>query len=94
MPRRGAPSPPFFDPCRDFLWISPGIAAQLGGLPFQRLVELPLARALQDASDLGEQISTASGELAQLLHRGRVFGLGQVAPLGVVLRLAGQLGDE
>ena len=71
---------------------SPGRAVQLCRLPGQRLVKLPLAGALEDPGNLGEQVGPASGELAQLPHRGRVFRPGQVASPGAVPRFPRQLG--
>jgi hypothetical protein len=86
--------PPFLDPRRNHLRVGPGVTAQLCSLSCQRSTELSLARALEDPGDLGKQVSTASGELAQLVHLGRVLSLGQITPPGVTPRLPRELSDE
>jgi hypothetical protein len=53
-----------------------------------------LGRALEDPSDLGQQIGKARGQRAQLGHRGGLLIGGQFPPAGPVAGLARQLGDE
>jgi hypothetical protein len=65
-----------------------------GGLPVQRLGQLPLGRALEDPGDLGEQVGAPGGQVPQLGHRGIVLGLGEVPPPGVALRCAHELCGE
>ena len=47
-------------------------------------VELALAKALQDACDVSQEIGPVSGELAKLGNGGGVLGLGQLAPARVM----------
>jgi hypothetical protein len=70
------------------------LPAQPGGLPGSRLVQPAFRGALEYAGDLGEQVGAAAREVAQRGHRGVLLVGGEVAPPGVVLRLAGQLGYE
>jgi hypothetical protein len=60
----------------------------------ERLVQLPLARALDDPGDLGQQVSAPCSELAQCGHRGGLLVLCEIPPPGAVLGLAEQLGDK
>jgi hypothetical protein len=58
-PGRG-PAPPFLHPPRYRFQVGTSPAAQVRGLPDERLVELPLTRALEDPGDLGEQVGPAA----------------------------------
>lgn len=59
-----SPAPPLPDPARDRLRIGPGLVAQVGGLPGEQFVKLSLGHALEDADNLGQQVSPACRELA------------------------------
>jgi hypothetical protein len=56
----------FLDPPGDEVRVGSGEAAELGGVPRSRLVQLTLARAQEDARYLGEQVRPATRDLAQL----------------------------
>ncbi len=88
------PAPAFLDPPRNCLRVCSGLAAQVRGLPGERLVQLSLGRTLEDPRDFGEQVGPAAGERAEFGHRGSLLVLGQVAPPGVMPCRAGELGDE
>jgi hypothetical protein len=53
-----------------------------------------LGHVLEDPGDLGQQVSTPGGELAQRAHRGGLLVAGQLPPLRAVPRLARDLGHE
>ena len=88
------PAAAFLDPGRDGLRVGPGLAAQPGGLPCDRLVELALGCALEDSGHLGQQIAAPVRELAQLGHRRGFLLPGQLAPPGMMPGGAGELRDE
>jgi hypothetical protein len=92
--RGGPTAPALLDPGRDRLRVGPGLAAQLGGLPRERLIELPLRGALQDPSHLGQQGHAPVRELAELGHRRGFLVPGQHAPPGVTPGGAGELRDQ
>jgi hypothetical protein len=50
---RGPPALTLSDPRRDRLRVGPGLAAQACGLAGERLIQLPLTGALENAGDLG-----------------------------------------
>ena len=81
----------FLDPARDGVGVGPGQAAQPRRGPGQRLVRFALARALEDAGHLGQQVGPAPGQRSDFGQRGRLFVLGERAPPGAMPRLAGQL---
>ena len=82
------------DPCRDGPRVGSGLAAQLGGLPLERLTGLAFTGALQDSGDFGQQITAPGGELTEFGHGGGFLGPGQLPPPGVTSGCAGELGDE
>jgi len=87
-------APPFFGPARDRLDAGPGLAAQIGRLPGKRLVKFSIGGALKDPGDLGQQISPARCELAELGHRGGFLVPGQLTPSDVMPCRARELRDE
>ncbi len=93
-PRGPGPAPAFLSPPRNCLWVCSGLAAQVCGLPGERLVQLSLGRAFEDPRDFGEQVGPAVGERAEFGHRGGLLVLGQLAPPGVMPCRAGELCDE
>ena len=66
---RRSPAPPLPDPRRDRRRVRPGQPAQARCLPGQRLIQLTVACALEDAGHFGQQIGPAVGELAERGHR-------------------------
>lgn len=88
------PAPPFLDPPGDRLRVGPGRAAQVRGLLGQRLVQLPRTEALEDSSDLGEQVGPAVGEFTQSGYCRGFLGFAKRSPPGPLLRLSGEHGDE
>lgn len=91
----GGSSPPsLLDPGRDCCLISPGRPAQACRLPHERLIELALASALQDARHMRQEVGAARSELPQLPHRSVMLGPGQLAPAGVTFRGAVDPRDE
>ena len=59
---RCLPAAAFLDPGRDRLRVGPGLAAQPGALPCERLVQLPLGRALQDPGHLKAGVTHWAGK--------------------------------
>jgi hypothetical protein len=59
------PAPPFLGPLRDQCLVGSRQAAQVRCASGEWLVELPIARALEDPGDLGEQVGPACGDLAE-----------------------------
>jgi hypothetical protein len=92
--RGGSPGAAGLDPCRDGLRVGAGLAAQLRGLPLERLAGLAFTGALQDPGDFGQQIGAPGGELAEFGHGGGFLGPGELPPPGVTSGCAGELGDE
>jgi hypothetical protein len=88
------PAPPLGDPLRGKGLVGARQAAQLRGGPGQRLVELALRRPLEDPGHLGQQVGPVACQRAELGHRSGFLLRCERAPLGVMSRLAGQLGDE
>ena len=88
------PAPPLFNPARDRLQVGAGLAAQICGLPGERLVQLSLRRSLEDPGDLGQQVGAAGCELTELGHRGGFLVLGELSPFRVMPRLAGELSHD
>jgi len=88
------PPPAYLDPPGCRLWIGARFAAQHRGLPGERFVHLSLARSLEDPGDRGEEVGTAVSELPELGHRCGFLGVGELAPLRPVTRLAVNLSDE
>src|SRR6266487_1768672 len=84
----------FLDPARYGVGIGPGHAAQPSRGPGQRLVRLALARALEDAGHLGQQVGPALRQPPDFGQRGRLLVLRERAPLGAMARLAGQLSHQ
>ena len=82
------------DPRRDRLRVGPGLPAQASSLAAERLVQLPLAGALQDPGHLGQQVGPAGRELAQGEHRSGLLVRSQLMPLGTAAGLSGELGYE
>ena len=92
--RGGSAGAASLDPGRDGLRVGSGFAAQLRGLPLERLAGLAFTGALEDSGDFGQQIGAPGGELAELGHGGGFLGPGQLPPPGVTSGCAGELGDE
>jgi hypothetical protein len=90
----GGPAPPFLNPPRDGRRVSPGLAAQVRGLPGERLVQLPFRGALEDPGHLGQQVGPAARDGAELGHGDGFLVSGERAPLRVMPRLAGKLGHD
>ena len=82
------------DPGRDGLRAGAGLAAQLRGLPLDRLAGFPFAGALEDSGDFGQEIAAPGGELAEFGHGGGFPGRGELPPPGVTSGGPGELGDE
>jgi hypothetical protein len=85
----------FLNPVRDLLLVGSSVTAQARSLPYQRLVKLALAEALQDARDMGpggrpgpaassRRSPTAAACSSSFSSR----------PLGVTFRRAVDLRDE
>jgi hypothetical protein len=70
------------------------LAAQLRGLPLERLVGFPFTGALEDSGDFGQQIGAPRRELAELGHHGGFVGVGELPPPGVTSSCARELGDR
>lgn len=92
--RRGPPVPPLLDPRRDLLRVGPGLPAQSRGLARERLIQLALTGALENAGDLGQQVGPAVSEIREGIHGGGFLVVAQVAPPRPVTRLAVEFGDE
>lgn len=60
------PAAAFLDPGRDRLRVGPHLPAQ----PGERLVQLALRRALEEPSDLGQQVGPAIRQRLELGYRG------------------------
>ncbi len=60
----------------------------------ERLMWAALARSLEDADNLGEQVSPPGRQLAERGHRGVMLGAGQVPPSRMVLGFAEQFSDQ
>lgn len=88
------PAPPFLNPPRYRLRVSPGLTAQVRSLPGERLVQLPFRGALEDTGDLGQQVGPAARDGAEPGYRGGFLVSGERAPLRVMPRLAGKLGHD
>jgi hypothetical protein len=84
----------YLDPGRDCFRVGAGQAAQPRGPAGERLIQLALMRALKDAGDLGEQVTTSGRELGQLGYCGGFLVCGQVAPFGAVAGGAGEPGNK
>jgi hypothetical protein len=74
--------------------VGSGLAAQLRGLPLERLAGLAFTGALENSGDFGQQIGAPGGELAEFGHGGGFLGPGELPPPGVTSGCAGELGDE
>ena len=94
VPSGGPAGAADLDPRRDGLRVGSGLAAQLRGLPLERLARLAFTGALQDSGDFSQQIIAAGRELAELGHGGGFLGSGQLPPPGMTSGRAGELGDE
>jgi len=64
------------------------------GLARERLVKFSLGEAFQQPGNLRQQVGPPGRELAQRGHRGGLLIAAEPTPPGVVLRLAGKLGDQ
>jgi hypothetical protein len=82
------------DPRRDGLRVGSGLAAQVRGLPLERLAGLTFNGALEDSGDFGQQITAPGGKLAEFGHGGGFLGPGELAPPGVTSGGAGELRDQ
>jgi hypothetical protein len=59
--RGGSAGAAGLDPGRDGLRVGSGFAAQLRGLPLERLAGLAFTGSLEDSGDFGQQISAPGG---------------------------------